>query len=86
MQPTMAPPTAGAPVRPNFENMGAPGGPDVNERNMDGPKVPLTELFSFVRHSKFSLLKDAVDYLPTKSFDKSLVQVFYKRSILSSIN
>ena len=50
------------------------GGND--RRIMDGPKIPLPELFSLVRHSKISLIKDALDYLPNKKFDKSLVQVF----------
>lgn len=47
----------------------------MEDRLIDGPKIPLSELFSLVRHSKFSLLKDALDYLPTKPFDKSLIQV-----------
>lgn len=50
----------------------------AEDRNhIDGPKIPLTELFSLVRHSKLSLLKEALDYLPSKSFDKSLVQVIW---------
>ena len=49
------------------------GGND--RRIMDGPKIPLPELFSLVRHSKISLIKDALDYLPNKKFDKSLIQV-----------
>jgi hypothetical protein len=56
--------------------MGSNGGvDDAQDRVVEGPKVPLSELFSFVRHSKFNLLKDAIDFLPTKPFDKSLVQV-----------
>ena len=48
---------------------------NVQDRSIDGPKVPITELFSLVRHSKFNILKDSIDYLPSKPFDKSLVQV-----------
>jgi hypothetical protein len=42
---------------------------------MDGPQISQTELFSLVRHSKYTLLKEALDYLPNKDFDKSLVKV-----------
>ena len=52
-------------------------GPGENWRQTDGPKVSLSELFSYVRNSKISLLKAALDYLPTKKFDKSLVQSPY---------
>ena len=52
---------------------GASGGTET--RNVDGPKVSLEELMSYVRNSKVNLLKEALDYLPTKKFDKSLVQV-----------
>lgn len=48
-----------------------------NSKMMEGPRISLTELMSIVRHSKFTLLKEALDYLPNKSFDKSLVRVFY---------
>lgn len=48
---------------------------DEAREHIDGPKIPLSELFSLVRHSKFSLIKDAIDYLPNKTFDTSLVQV-----------
>lgn len=60
-----------------------PQGPD-EDRNINGPKLPLPELFSLVRHSKFSAIKDAIDYVPNKTFDKSLVQVllFYCLSLL----
>ena len=44
---------------------------------MDGPSVTIAELVSYVRHSKFSLIKEALDYLPNKPFDKTLVQVAY---------
>jgi CheY-like chemotaxis protein len=44
------------------------------DRNINGPKVSVPELLSLVRHSKFSQIKDAIDYLPNKSFDRSLVQ------------
>lgn len=50
-------------------------GPDDDRSMIDGPKIPLSELFSLVRHSKFTLIKEAIDYLPNKTFDKSLVQV-----------
>lgn len=43
---------------------------------IDGPQISLAELFSLVRHSKYSLLKEALDYLPNKDFDKSLVKVY----------
>ena len=46
-----------------------------NNRMMEGPRISLAELMSIVRHSKFTLLKEALDYLPNKSFDKSLVRV-----------
>lgn len=60
-------------ARPNFDSSSSmDGGAD---RAIDGPKISIQELFSLVRHSKFGLLKEAVDYLPTKPFDKSLVQV-----------
>ena len=42
---------------------------------IEGPQISLTELFSLVRHSKYSLIKEALDYLPNKDFDKSLVKV-----------
>ena len=44
---------------------------------MDGPSVTIAELVSYVRHSKFLLIKEALDYLPNKPFDKTLVQVAY---------
>jgi len=50
---------------------------DLQDRTIDGPKVSLSELLSIVRHSKFSSLKDSIDYLPSKPFDKSLVQSPY---------
>eukprot|EP01034_Spumella_vulgaris_P023983 gene23983-30270_t len=53
------------------------GGIDDDRVNIDGPKIPLAELFSLVRHSKFSLLKEAIDYMPNKPFDKTLVQMGY---------
>jgi pimeloyl-ACP methyl ester carboxylesterase/CheY-like chemotaxis protein len=52
------------------------GGAD-DRRHIDGPKVPLPELFSLVRHSKMSLVKEALDYLPNKKFEKSLVTSNY---------
>jgi hypothetical protein len=56
---------------------GPGGGPGQDWRHMEGPKVPLMELFSYVRNSKFAMLKAALDYLPSKKFDKSLVQAAY---------
>ena len=54
------------------------GGPGEEEwRRPDGPKVPLSELFSYVRNAKLSLLKTSLDYIPTKKFDKSLIQAAY---------
>jgi hypothetical protein len=49
----------------------------VDRRNMDGPSISIDEILSLVRHSKLSLLKEALDYLPNKPFDKSLIQVSY---------
>jgi len=66
---------SGGVQRPNFDGVSSDGGADAADRTMEGPKVSLQELFSLVRHSKFSLLKEAIDYLPTKPFDKSLIQV-----------
>lgn len=54
---------------------GDTGGKD--RRMIDGPKISLEELFSLVRHSKYNLLKEALDYLPNKDFDPSLVRVGY---------
>ncbi len=72
------PPSAGMPSAESFNFPdGSKGGPDSDDRNIEGPKIPLAELFSYVRHSKFSLIKDAIDYLPNKPFDKSLVQVSF---------
>jgi pimeloyl-ACP methyl ester carboxylesterase/CheY-like chemotaxis protein len=66
-------PNAGFPSNP-FS--GDEGRGDMGDRRfIDGPKVPLLELFSYVRHAKINLLKEALDYLPNKPFDPSLVQV-----------
>ena len=46
-----------------------------DRKKMDGPKISVDELFSLVRHSKFSTIKEALEYLPTKKFDPMLVQV-----------
>lgn len=62
---------------PSFNNVGFPdqtGNAEDDSRMVEGPRIPLSELFSFVRHSKFSHLKEAIDYLPNKPFDKSLIQ------------
>ena len=40
-----------------------------------GPKATLPELISLTRHSKFNYLKDALDYMPDKPFDRALVKV-----------
>ena len=53
---------------------GGPAGLD-EDAMIDGPNVPIEELISLVRHSKLAQIKDALDYLPNKKFDKSLVQV-----------
>lgn len=53
---------------------GGPSGMD-EDAMIDGPGVPIEELISLVRHSKLPQIKDALDYLPNKKFDKSLVQV-----------
>ena len=57
-----------------FESMATQS---ANRQNIDGPKITLDELFSLVRHSKFSTIKEALDYLPNKKFDPTLVQVKY---------
>lgn len=82
--PVLAPDVNGPPVFPNNpfqpeggESGGGIGGPGEDRRFIDGPKVSLQELFSFVRHSKLTLLKEAVDYLPNKKFDKTLVKASY---------
>jgi hypothetical protein len=49
----------------------------VDRRQIDGPSITIDEILSLVRHSKLTLLKEAMDYLPNKPFDKSLVQVSY---------
>lgn len=50
-----------------------------------GPKVSLPELISLTRHSKFNYLKDALDYLPDKPFDKALVKVRHHFLFMSKI-
>lgn len=47
---------------------------DQDRLMAEGPKIGLEELFSIVRHSKYPLLKEALDYLPRKDFDKALVR------------
>lgn len=72
-------PDAVEPERPENPFKGAAGTASQDaqgdRRQIDGPKIPLQELFSLVRHSKLALIKEALDYLPSKKFDKSLVQV-----------
>eukprot|EP01041_Mallomonas_annulata_P008252 gene8252-16970_t len=46
----------------------------VDPRLIDGPKVPFPELISLVRHSKYTLVKEALDYLPNKKFERGLIQ------------
>jgi hypothetical protein len=48
-----------------------------DRRHMDGPSLSIDEILSLVRHSKLALLKEALDYIPNKPFDKTLVQVSY---------
>ena len=49
---------------------------------IDGPNIPIEELVSLVRYSKLATIKDALDYMPNKKFDKSLVQVRFFASFL----
>ena len=69
------------PEMTHYEDSGAsaaaPGGVGDDRRIIDGPKLSLEELFSLVRHSKFTLLKEALDYLPNRDFDNSLVRSNY---------
>eukprot|EP01032_Pedospumella_encystans_P014447 gene14447-16588_t len=51
------------------------GGVSAEDMMIDGPKIPIEELISLVRHSKLATIKEALDYLPNKKFDKTLVQV-----------
>jgi hypothetical protein len=46
-------------------------GPDARV----APKISLGELVTLVRHSKYSQVKEALDYLPTKRFDPSVIEV-----------
>lgn len=48
----------------------AAGGDGRNE-----PKISLPELVTLVRHSKYSKVKEALDYIPTKKFDPSVIEV-----------
>ena len=41
------------------------------------PKLSLPELVTLVRHAKYSQLKEALDFLPTKRFDPSAVEASY---------
>lgn len=52
---------------------GMPGSDE--DAMLDGPNIPIEELISLVRHSKLATIKEALDYMPNKKFDKSLVQV-----------
>jgi hypothetical protein len=49
--------------------------PGESKSIYEGPKVTLDELISMVRHGRFSQIKDALDFLPTKPFDSNLIQV-----------
>ncbi len=44
--------------------------PGDSRTMLEGPKISIEELFSIVRHSKLSVLRDSLDYLSTKPFDK----------------
>lgn len=69
-------PTGGFPSNPfDSGDGGKIGAPGEERRFIDGPKIPLSEIFSLVRHSKLSLIKQALDYLPNKAYDKTLTQV-----------
>jgi hypothetical protein len=46
-----------------------------DDASQSGPKITLAELLSLTRHSKFSYIQEALDYLPDKPFDKALVKV-----------
>jgi hypothetical protein len=60
------------------EDLGGPALPgDTNKMDSDGLKVPLNEMFSLVRHSKMALIKEALDFLPNKKFDQTLIQANY---------
>jgi hypothetical protein len=69
-------PTGNFPPNP-FKPNEKIGGDGEDRRHIDGPNIPLEELLSLVRHSKFSQIKEHLDYLPNKNFDKTLVQVNY---------
>lgn len=73
------------PTRGEFDSEFSVSDAKEDRRSIDGPSIGLEELFSLVRHSKFSLLKEALDYLPDKSFDKSLVRVWQYFSIYLNV-
>jgi hypothetical protein len=58
---------------------GGGGGDNLQISNGDAgisaPKITFPELISLTRHSKFNYLQEALDYLPDKPFDKTLVKV-----------
>lgn len=71
--------TANYPANPFEGGLGdtSTGGGSLDDRMIDGPKVSIEELMSLVRHSKLPAVRDAIDYLPNKPFDKALVQIPY---------
>ena len=58
-----------------FQTTGSTSDAPLEDPNIDGPKVPIEELISFARHAKLTQMKAAIDYLPNKKFDNTLVQV-----------
>jgi hypothetical protein len=60
------------------------GGSDVDPL-IDGPNIPIEELISLVRHSKIANIKEALDYMPNKKFDKTLVQVLFYQCRVSLV-
>lgn len=58
-----------------FQTTGSTSDAPLEDPNIDGPKVPIEELISFARHAKLTQMKAAIDYLPNKKFDSTLVQV-----------
>ena len=59
-------------------------GADDERQMLEGPKISMNELFSLVRHSKFAQIKEAIDYLPNKVFDKTLIQVMFIYLLIDS--
>ena len=53
------------------DSLSTEGGGDARSE----PKLSLSELVTLVRHSKYSQVKAALDYLPTRHFDPSVIEV-----------